>query len=283
MAPMTGTLYIIATPIGNLADISLRAIEILKKVDLIAAEDTRHSLVLLKHYGINTPCISLHKFNENKKSSYLIEELQQGKNIALISDAGTPLVSDPGFHLVKAVRDAGIPIITIPGPCAAIAALAASGLATDKFIFEGFLPVKKTAQCERLEELKNETRTIILYEAPHRLLQLVDNLLEIIGAERQIVIAKELTKIHETIIAAPIPEVKAWLLADPKRQLGEFVILIQGAIEQKDMTISADTRKVLAILLQELPTKKAVNITAKITNCDKRELYQLAISSLQNH
>jgi len=280
---MTGTLYIIATPIGNLDDISLRAIETLKKVDLIAAEDTRHSLVLLKNYGINTPCISLHKFNENKKSEYLVAELSLGKNIGLISDAGTPLVSDPGCHLVKAVQDAGIPIITIPGPCAAIAALAASGLATDKFVFEGFLPAKKVAQCERLEALKNETRTIILYEAPHRLLQLIDNLLEVMGTERQIVIAKELTKMHETIIAAPLPEIKSWLLADPKRQLGEFVILIQGAKEQKDVTISADARKILAILLQELPTKKAVNITAKITNCDKRELYQLAIGALQNH
>jgi 16S rRNA (cytidine1402-2'-O)-methyltransferase len=274
----SGILYIVATPIGNLGDITLRAIETLKNVDLIAAEDTRHSKKLLQHCNINTPTISLHDYNENQRSDFLIEKLKAGKNIALISDAGTPLISDPGYHLVKKVHDAALTVIPIVGACALVAALSAAGLPTEKFVFEGFLPAKMVALHKRLQELTDETRTIILYESPHRLMQLINNLLEIFGPERYVVLAKELTKIYETIFGAKLSEVKKWLEADDNHQKGEFVVLISGATVSKHAAITMEAKKILQILLDELPPKKAVNLTAKITNADKRELYKIAIA-----
>lgn len=272
-----GNLYIVATPIGNLADITLRALEILKSVDLIAAEDTRHSSKLLQHYGIVKPLVSLHDFNETKRSELLITKLQEGKNVALISDAGTPLISDPGYHLVTKVRAAEIKVVPIPGPCAAITALSASGLSTEKFIFEGFLPAKIHALRARLEELVSETRTIIFYESPHRLLQTLYQMQEVFGGTRNLVLAKELTKTFETIYSATISAVITWLEADAQRQKGEFVILIDGAEPNNSVVIDAETQRVLKLLLVELPPKKAVKLTAEITGADKSELYKLAI------
>jgi 16S rRNA (cytidine1402-2'-O)-methyltransferase len=276
-----GILYIVATPIGNLGDITLRAIETLKQVDLIAAEDTRQSLKLLNHYEIKTPIISLHNYNEQKRINYLHQQLLAGKNIALIADAGTPLISDPGYHLVKALRELSLPIVPIPGPCAAITALSASGLATDRFIFEGFLPVKEMALRKKLAELALEERTVILYEAPHRLMRLIDLMLEVLGSERNIVLAKELTKTFETVYRATIPEIKKWLEEDLRRQKGEFVILIEGAVHDENSPIDKEVIRILQLLLTELPPKKAVNLTAKITNVDKRELYSFYNRVLQ--
>lgn len=271
----TGTLYIVATPIGNLNDITLRALNTLKAVDIIAAEDTRHSSKLLKNFEINKPLFALHDFNEANKAQALINKLQQGKNIALISDAGTPLISDPGYKLVRLVKDANITVTPIPGPCAAIAALSAAGLPTDKFIFEGFLPVKTTAQKARLEELKTETRTLIFYEAPHRLLNTLKNIKAIFGAERVAVLAKELTKTFETIYSAEITEIITWLEAEPARQKGEFVLLIHGANPKPNNDIDPETLRILQILRTELPNKQAAVLTARITGISKNKLYDI--------
>lgn len=269
-----GILYVVATPIGNLADITLRALETLKTVDLIAAEDTRHSKVLLQHYGITTKMVSLHDYNENDQSKFLLDLLLTGKNIALISDAGTPLISDPGYHLVNAIRSQ-VQVITIPGPCALIAALSIAGLPTDKFIFEGFLPAKAQALRTRLQELSAETRTIVIYEAPHRLLQLLAAMLEIFGAERYIVLAKELTKTFETIYGGNIVAVQQWLNEDVKRQKGEFVVLVKGA-EIHEAT-DDEANRILKILLQKCSVKDAAALTAEITGKNKHELYQQAL------
>lgn len=272
-----GTLYIVATPIGNLKDISLRALEILEKsVDLIAAEDTRHSRQLLQHYAINTRLISLHEYNEKKRSEILIDYLLQGKNIALISDAGTPLVSDPGYRLVKLAREQQITVIPIPGACAAIAALSASGLPTDRFVFEGFLPVKTQALRERLQELASETRTTIFYVAPHRLLMLIEIMIEILGTERNVVLAKELTKMFETVYSANLSDLHNWLVTNNAHQKGEFVLLLQGQ-EKIEQEIDENTKRILQILSQQLPPKLAAKLTAEITSTDKKKLYDLII------
>lgn len=279
---MAGALYIVATPIGNLEDISARALKTLETVDLIAAEDTRHSKPLLMHYNITTPMLSLHDFNEVKRSSVLLEKLAQGKNVALISDAGTPLINDPGYHLVNVVRAEGYRVIPIPGACAAITALCAAGLPTDNFIFLGFLPHKNKAAREELEILCSETRTLIFYEAPHRLLNTIDNMAEIFGEERIAVIAKELTKMFETIYSASLGDLKKWLIADANRQRGEFVILVHGAAiktaEQETISISPEAQKTLKILLDELPPKQAAKLAAKITGINVKKLYKIAIT-----
>jgi len=270
-----GCLFLVATPIGNLSDITLRALETLKQVNLIAAEDTRHSSRLLQHYGIKTPVTSLHDYNEIKCSQFICAQLQQGKNVALISDAGTPLVSDPGYHLVKTVTASNFPIIPIPGACAAIAALSAAGLPTDKFIFEGFLPAKTNQQLQHLQDLITETRTLIFYESPHRLLQTINNMLTAFGPDRYVVIAKELTKMFETIYGNTLIEIQKWLLADPQRQKGEFVILVKGT--EKTVTINPEILRILELLAKELPSKQAASLTAQITGANKNQLYQLLI------
>lgn len=223
-----GTLYIVATPLGNLQDMSFRAVSILKDVDRIASEDTRHSLPLLRHFSIQKPLISLHEHNERTRATSLLEFLKNGESIALISDAGTPLISDPGAHLVQMVREAGIQVVPIPGPCAAIAALSASGLPTDRFVFEGFLPVKGKVRRDRLDALKNETRTIIFYEAPHRIADLLEDMETTFGKDRECVLARELTKIYETIHAAPLTELQKWIKEDRYRERGEIVLLVKG-------------------------------------------------------
>lgn len=270
------SLYIVATPIGNLQDMSLRAIEILKTVNLIAVEDTRHSAPLLQHFSIQTPMLALHEHNERERVRLLLERLQQGESIALISDAGTPLISDPGYHLVREAREKGIRVIPIPGPCAAIVALSAAGLPTDSFVFEGFLPVKATARTVSLEQLRNESRTLIFYEAPHRILETLEAMQTVFGDERRVVIARELTKKFETIQSGTLAEIVAWVKNDSNQQRGEIVLLVEGAEESSKIN-EQDTERTLHILLDALPLKQAVDLAVKITGQRKNELYQRAL------
>jgi 16S rRNA (cytidine1402-2'-O)-methyltransferase len=273
---LCGSLYIVATPLGNLQDISLRAIETLKWVDCIAAEDTRHSQSLLQHYGISKQLISLHEHNERERALPLIERLREGQNIALISDAGTPLISDPGYVLVHQVRKMGIKVIPIPGACAAIAALSASGMPTDRFTFEGFLPTKSHARNYRLNLLKNETRTMVFYEAPHRILALLEELLVVFGGKRQAVMARELTKRFETIHSDGLQALIEWAKTDSNQQRGEIVMVVAGAAEEV-ITKTVDTELLLMELLKYLPVKTAAEIAANVTNEKKNTLYKRAL------
>ncbi len=270
------SLYIVATPIGNLEDFSARGIETLQNVDQIAAEDTRHSQKLLKHFGITTPLISLHEHNETASSSILLDCLKKNQSVALISDAGTPLINDPGYRLVKLARQHEIPVIPIPGSCALITALCASGLACDRFIFEGFLPGKGIARQKKLLDFIYETRTIIFYEAPHRILELIDDMLIVFGPKRYVVLARELTKTFETIHGDNLEQLKAWLNSDKNQQKGEFVVLVEGAKFLARHEI--DTQRILGILLDELPIKQATSLAAKITHEKKNKLYALALA-----
>ena len=269
-------LYIVATPIGNLEDLSPRAIKTLKNVDQIAAENTRHSQKLLKHFGIITPLVSLHEHNETSSSKILLDCLKKNQSIALISDAGTPLINDPGYLLVKLVRGHNIPVIPIPGPCALITALCASGLACERFVFEGFLPGKSIARQKKLLEFLYETRTIVFYEAPHRILALINDMLDVLGPERYVVLARELTKTFETIHGDNLGQLKIWLNSDKNQHKGEFVVLVKGAEYLNPYEI--DIQRILEILLNELPIKQATSIAAKITREKKNKLYALALA-----
>lgn len=271
------TLYIVATPIGNLNDITLRAIEILKNVDLIAAEDTRHSGLLLQHLGIKAKLFALHDHNEQEKSQILIEKLNSGLSIALISDAGTPLINDPGYHLVKACRENDIKVVPIPGACAAIAALSVAGLPSDKFSYEGFLPAKSKARQDYLTTLVNETRTMIFYESTHRLLDTLQDMQTVFGTDKQIVLAKELTKTWETIVSYPVNQLINWLNEDVTRQKGEFVLIVEGHTKS-DKDIDPNVINTLKLLVKELPLKKAASITAEIYGLKKNQLYQIGLS-----
>lgn len=271
------TLYIVATPIGNLDDITLRAINTLKQVDLIAAEDTRHSGLLLQHLGIKAKLFALHDHNEQEKSQLLIEKLKSGLSIALISDAGTPLINDPGYHLVKACRENNINIVPIPGACAAIAALSVAGLPSDRFSYEGFLPAKTKARQDYLTTLIDEPRTMIFYESTHRLLDTLHDMQTIWGSDRQIVLAKELTKTWETIVHFSIKDLIEWLEEDSNRQKGEFVLIAEG-VSKTDDVIDAKAINTLKLLLNELPLKKAAAITAEIYGLKKNQLYQLGLT-----
>ncbi|WP_085248127.1 16S rRNA (cytidine(1402)-2'-O)-methyltransferase [Gilliamella mensalis] len=274
------TLYIVATPIGNLDDITLRAIDTLKRVDLIAAEDTRHSGLLLQHLGIKAKLFALHDHNEQEKSNVLIEKLQSGLSIALISDAGTPLINDPGYHLVKACRENDIKVVPIPGACAAIAALCVSGLPSDKFIYEGFLPAKTKARQDSLAKLIDEPRTMIFYESTHRLLDTLNDMQTIWGSDKQIILAKELTKTWETIVSFKVSELINWLNEDPTRQKGEFVLIVHGH-NKTDDDIDPKAISTLKLLQKELPLKKAAAITAEIYGLKKNQLYQIGLSAEQ--
>lgn len=271
------TLYIVATPIGNLDDITLRAINTLKQVDLIAAEDTRHSGLLLQHLGIKAKLFALHDHNEQEKSQLLIEKLKSGLSIALISDAGTPLINDPGYHLVKACRENNINVVPIPGTCAAIAALSVAGLPSDRFSYEGFLPAKTKARQDYLTTLIDEPRTMIFYESTHRLLDTLHDMQTIWGSDRQIVLAKELTKTWETIVHFSIKDLIEWLEEDSNRQKGEFVLIAEG-VSKTDDVIDAKAINTLKLLLNELPLKKAAAITAEIYGVKKNQLYQLGLT-----
>lgn len=273
----SGILYVVATPIGNLADISERAIAILRQVDLIAAEDTRHSRYLTEQLSIKTPMLSLHEHNEKQRVTKLVTLLEEGKSLALISDAGTPLISDPGYHLVKSVREQGIKVVPVPGACALIAALCVSGLPANHFRFEGFLPAQRTARLKYLQNLQYDTHTLIFYEAPHRIVDLVEDMLVVFGQQRYVVVARELTKTFETVQGAPLAELLDWLQADKNQQKGEFVVLVQGAEQQTRTEISLSLDHVLNILLTELPVKQAVQLTAKLTGEKKNKLYEMAL------
>ncbi|MEP0175833.1 MAG: 16S rRNA (cytidine(1402)-2'-O)-methyltransferase [Paraglaciecola sp.] len=272
----SGTLFIVATPIGNLEDITHRALRILGEVDLVAAEDTRHSQKLLQHYSIATRLISLHDHNEAQRSKQLIEKLTQGENIALISDAGTPLISDPGYGFVNQCRMAGIKVVPLPGPCAAITALCAAGLATDKFKFEGFLPVKAVAKQQALQKLLVETMTTVFYESPRRVVDTVKQVITELGSEREMVLAKELTKTFETFHSGTAQACLNWLEADTNHQRGEFVLMVAG--EKPNQTeVPAEAINLLKLLMNELPLKKASAITAEQFGLKKNQLYQLGL------
>lgn len=273
-----GVLYVVATPIGNLDDISARALRVLREVKLIAAEDTRHSQRLLQHFGIETPLAPCHEHNEREQGGRFITRLLDGDDVALISDAGTPLISDPGFHLVRQARAAGIRVVPVPGPSALIAALSAAGLPSDRFIFEGFLPAKAAARRARLEALREEPRTLIFYEAPHRLLESLEAMKDVFGAERPVVLARELTKTFETLKDLPLGELCAWVAADANQQRGECVLLVGGwqAPEGEEM-VTAEALRILDLLLGELPLKRAAALAAEITGVRKNLLYQVAL------
>jgi 16S rRNA (cytidine1402-2'-O)-methyltransferase len=277
-AAQPGKLYVVATPIGNLDDISPRALRTLREVALIAAEDTRHSFRLLQHFGITTALAACHDHNEREQGGRFVARLLAGDDVALISDAGTPLISDPGYHLVRQVRAAGIEVVPVPGPSALIAALSAAGLPSDRFIFEGFLPAKAAARRGRLELLKEEPRTLIFYEAPHRVLESVQDMASLFGKDRHAVLARELTKTFETLKGAPLGELAEWIAADSNQQRGECVLLVTGwqAPEGED-AISGEALRVLDLLLGELPVKRAAALAAEITGVRKNLLYQAAL------
>lgn len=274
---MTGVLYVVATPIGNLEDWSPRAVATLQAVAVIAAEDTRHSGRLLQHFNIQTPLLALHEHNEAARVGGFVQRLQAGEDVALISDAGTPLISDPGYRLVAAAQAVGIQVAPIPGACAAIAALSAAGLPSDRFVFEGFLPAKAQARRERLQALSGDTRTLIFYEAPHRIVDCLADMAEVLGGERRIVLAREISKAFETIRQLPLAEMQAWVASDPNQQRGELVLVVAGAetVARDEDWREAD--RVLGILLRDLPVKQAATLAADITGLKKNALYERAL------
>jgi 16S rRNA (cytidine1402-2'-O)-methyltransferase len=264
---------VVATPIGHLDDISRRAQDILCKVGLIAAEDTRHSGSLLARIGSRAPTLALHEHNEREQVARIIDMLQQGTDVALISDAGTPLISDPGFRLVRAARESGLPVSPVPGPCAAIAALSVAGLPSDRFIFEGFLAAKASARRERLVELAAESRTLIFYESSHRILDMLKDARSVFGDARIVVVARELTKVFETVLSGSLAQVIADVEADANQQRGEFVVVVAGASgEQADATL-AEGRRVFALLSEEMAPARAARMAAAITGAPRKLLY----------
>ena len=269
-------LYVVATPIGNLEDISPRAIDVLHKADLIAAEDTRHSSKLLKAMGISTPMTSYHDHNQTSKTPYLIEKLMSGLDIALISDAGTPLISDPGYRLVRAAQDQGIKVLSVPGPSAVTAALAVCGLATDRFVFEGFLPARVLARQRALHGLEAETRTMVFYETPHRVIECVADMLEIFGPDRELCLVRELSKHYETTLRSTIAGIDEILAKDPNQHRGELVLVLAGAAQRLP---EGEAERVLKILMDQLPLKQAVTLTARITGESRNQLYDLGLKN----
>ncbi|KEY85509.1 16S rRNA (cytidine(1402)-2'-O)-methyltransferase [Pseudomonas sp. 17391] len=273
-----GTLYVVATPIGNLDDMSARALKVLADVALIAAEDTRHSIRLLQHFGIDTPLAACHEHNERDEGGRFLTRLLAGDNVALVSDAGTPLISDPGYHLVRQARAAGVSVVPVPGACALIAALSAAGLPSDRFIFEGFLPAKTAGRRARLEQVKEEPRTLIFYEAPHRILECLEDMEAVFGGERPALLARELTKTFETLKGLPLAELRAFVAGDSNQQRGECVVLVGGwSAPEGEQAISTEAQRVLDLLLAELPLKRAAALAAEITGVRKNLLYQLAL------
>ena len=267
-----GCLWVVATPIGHRDDISTRAIETLRNVTVIAAEDTRHSRPMLILHNIVTPLIALHEHNEREAVAAIVQRLEQGESVALISDAGTPLISDPGFRLVRAAREAGIRCVPVPGACAAITALSVAGLPSDRFVFEGFLPPKSVARRNRLEELAGDPRTLIFYESSHRVAESLADMRDVFGAEREAVLARELTKVFETVLGEPLQQLAARVVEDPNQQRGECVILVHGRGEDADAKL-AEGQRVFAILREELAPAKAAKLAAAITGAPRKLLY----------
>jgi 16S rRNA (cytidine1402-2'-O)-methyltransferase len=270
-------LYVVATPIGNLGDMSPRAIEVLQSVALIAAEDTRHSGRLMAHFNIKTPMISLHDHNERQRLQTILDKLAKGESIGLISDAGTPLISDPGFILVRAVKEAGFKVVPVPGCSAVITALCVAGLPTDRFVFEGFLPAKRTGRKQQFEALLSEDRTVIFYESTHRIIESLTDMQDVLGPERYVVLARELTKTFETVHGDRLETLLEWVKSDANQQKGEFVVLVQGVEKEAEEGVSDEAIRVLDLLLEELPVKKAAALASKLTGEKKNALYQIAL------
>ncbi|OOE70724.1 16S rRNA (cytidine(1402)-2'-O)-methyltransferase [Salinivibrio kushneri] len=273
------TLYIVPTPIGNLADITQRALDVLASVDLVAAEDTRHTARLLSHFSINAKTFALHEHNEQQKAAALLARLQQGQSVALVSDAGTPLISDPGYHLVTQCREAGVRVVPLPGACAVVTALSASGLPSDRFSFEGFLPPKTKARQDTFRTLADDPRTLIFYESPHRIRDSLADMREVLGEARRVVLARELTKTFETIHGAPLGELIAWLNEDANRLRGEMVLLVAGYRADKSALPSAACHA-LGLLAAELPLKKAAALVAELYSVKKNALYKWGLENL---
>ena len=270
-------LYVVATPIGNLGDMTPRAIEVLRQVDVIAAEDTRHSKKLMSHFGIDTPMVPCHDHNERQQTAWLLGQLEKGKSVALVSDAGTPLISDPGYFLVREVREAGYKVVPVLGACALIAALSVSGLTTDRFYFEGFLSAKSSGRKKKLEELSESSCTWAVYESTHRILASLADFKEVLGADHYIVLARELTKTFETVLAGTVAEVEVLLQKDSNQCRGEFVVLVEGKKEEKAQAVDPQTQKLLKRLIEDLPLKKAAAVIADTTDYRKKDLYNLAL------
>lgn len=276
-------LYVVATPIGNMRDISLRALDVLTGADTIAAEDTRNSAHLLTHHGITAKrLLALHQHNERGAAAKVIALLAQGQSVALITDAGTPAVSDPGALVVDEVRAAGYRVIPIPGANAAVAALSAAGLATPHFLFYGFLPNKSAARCKELQSLLEHPYTLVFYEAPHRIIECIADLRTVFGGERQVVLAREVTKLFENIHRCRLDEAMDWLNSDPNNLRGEFVVLVSAAQARAEGGLDAETEHVLTVLLKELPLKQAVQLAVQITGVARNELYQRALTLKQS-
>jgi 16S rRNA (cytidine1402-2'-O)-methyltransferase len=281
---MSGTLYIVATPIGNLEDITLRALRILKEVDLIAAEDTRHTKTLLSTYNIRTSLTSYHDHNEKTKAHALVARLKQGENVALVSDAGTPTLSDPGFRLVQEAIQQGIPVVPVPGPSALTAVLSASGLPTDRFVFEGFLPVKKRERREKLSRLREEIRTLVFFEAPHRLKESLEDLLEILG-DREVAVGREVTKVYEEFLHGRLSELSAQV--EPREMRGEITLVVRGIGKDRDRDREA-LEEVLFAEIQKLRrkgmrVKEIAEVLGEKFSCSKREIYRLVLSGAKNN
>jgi len=270
--PAAGTLHVVATPIGNLGDLSPRAQEVLRAVAAICAEDTRRSGQLLSHFGIATPLLALHEHNEEAIAERVVARLLRGESLALVSDAGTPLVSDPGYRLVRAARAAGVRVSPVPGACAAIAALSVAGLASDRFAFEGFLPPRAAARRERLRQLAGEIRTLVFYESSHRIVETLEDLVAIFGAARPAVLARELTKLFETVLDGGLAELLAAVNADANQRKGEFVMVVEGAGEDADARL-AEGQRVYALLAAQLPPSAAARLAAEITGAPRKALY----------
>lgn len=271
------TLYVVATPIGNLQDITLRALEILKTVDAIAAEDTRHTSHLLSHFAIQKKLIAVHEHNEQKSAQILLDRLRAGESIALVTDAGTPGISDPGAIVVDVLREAGVRVVPVPGASAVIAALSASGITTNGFVFHGFLPASGSQRRKTLEVLKAYPSTLVFYEAPHRIIECVEDLATVLGGERRITIAREITKTFETFHRCALQDAKIWLESDSNQQRGEFVLLVEAAALVEQADISEDAERILKLLLADLPLKQAVKLATDITGVKKNILYEFAL------
>ena len=271
------TLYVVATPIGNLQDISLRALEVLKTVDVIAAEDTRHTSHLLSHFAIQKKLIAVHEHNEQKSAQILLERLRAGESIALVTDAGTPGISDPGAIVVDVLREAGVSVVPVPGASAVVAALSASGITANGFMFQGFLPASGSQRRKVLEGLKAYVSTLVFYEAPHRIIECVEDLATVLGPERRITIAREITKTFETFHRCALQDAKMWLENDPNQQRGEFVLMVEAAALLEQADISEDVGRILRLLLADLPLKQAVKLATEITGVKKNILYEYAL------
>ncbi len=267
-----GTLHVVATPIGNLGDLSPRALEVLKTVAAICAEDTRHTRQLLAHYGVEKPLLALHEHNEDEMAGKLVARLLAGDALALVSDAGTPLVSDPGYRLVRAARAAGIKVSPLPGPCAFVAALSVAGLPSDRFVFEGFLPAKAGARRERLSKLASEPRTLVFYESAHRIPEALEDCVAAFGQARQAVLARELTKLFETVLDGSLAELSAKVAADPNQRKGEFVLLVQGVGDAADAKV-IEGRRLYAKLAEHLPPSTAAKLAAELSGAPRKALY----------